>query len=83
MIPAAAVLLYRARDVHWRALALGVGVALLLLEPWLLHQTTHGFADLSALVSRGNVEEAATPSRGRWMRFASPCGSSESGTGIT
>ena len=64
VIPAAAVLLYRARDVHWRALAVGVGVAFLLLEPWLLHQTTHGFADLSALVSRENVEEAATAESG-------------------
>ena len=64
VIPAAAVLLYRAPDVHWRALALGAGVAFLLLEPWLLHQTTHGFADLSALVSRGNIEEAATPESG-------------------
>jgi hypothetical protein len=64
VIPAAAVLLYRARDVHWRALVVGVGVAFLLLEPWLLHQTTHGFADLVALVSRENVEEAATPESG-------------------
>jgi 4-amino-4-deoxy-L-arabinose transferase-like glycosyltransferase len=63
-IPAAAVLLYRARDVHWRALAVGVGVAFLLLEPWLLHQTTHGFDDIVALVSRENVEEAATPESG-------------------
>jgi 4-amino-4-deoxy-L-arabinose transferase-like glycosyltransferase len=63
-IPAAAVLLYRARDVHWRAAAVGVGVALLLIEPWLLHQTTHGFADISALVSRESDEEAATPESG-------------------
>jgi hypothetical protein len=63
-IPAVAVLLFRARDVHWRALAVGLGVAFLLLEPWLLHQTTHGFADISALVSRGDEEEAATPESG-------------------
>jgi hypothetical protein len=63
-IPAAAVLLYRARDVHWKALAVGVGVALLLIEPWFLHQTTHGFADISALVSRESDEEAATPESG-------------------
>jgi hypothetical protein len=64
VIPAAAVLLFRARDMHWKALAVGVGVALLLIEPWFLHQTTHGFADISALVSRENVEEAATPESG-------------------
>jgi Dolichyl-phosphate-mannose-protein mannosyltransferase len=63
-IPVAAVLLYRVRDVHWRALAVGVGVAVLLIEPWFLHQTTHGFADLSALVSRGSGEEGATPESG-------------------
>lgn len=63
-IPAAAVVLHRARDVHWRALAVGVGIAFLLIEPWLLHQTTHGFADISALVSRGENEEAATPESG-------------------
>jgi 4-amino-4-deoxy-L-arabinose transferase-like glycosyltransferase len=63
-IPAAAVLLYRARDVHWKALAVGVGVALLLIEPWFLHQTTHGFADISALVSRESDEEAATSESG-------------------
>jgi hypothetical protein len=63
-IPAAAALLYRASDVHWRALAVGVGVAFLLLEPWLLHQTTHGFADISALLSREDVEEAATAESG-------------------
>jgi 4-amino-4-deoxy-L-arabinose transferase-like glycosyltransferase len=64
VIPAAAVLLYRARNVHWKALAVGVGVAFLLLEPWLLHQTTHEFDDIVALVSRENVEEAATPESG-------------------
>jgi 4-amino-4-deoxy-L-arabinose transferase-like glycosyltransferase len=64
VIPAAAVLLYRAREVHWRALAVGVGVAGLLIEPWLLHQTTHGFADIVALVSRESVEQAATTESG-------------------
>jgi hypothetical protein len=64
LIPAAAVLLYRARGIHWRALVVGIGVAFLLIEPWLLHQTTHGFADISALVSRGDVEEAATAESG-------------------
>jgi 4-amino-4-deoxy-L-arabinose transferase-like glycosyltransferase len=64
VVPAAAVVLYRVRDVHWKALAVGVGVALLLIEPWFLHQTTHGFADISALVSRESDEEAATPESG-------------------
>jgi 4-amino-4-deoxy-L-arabinose transferase-like glycosyltransferase len=64
LVPAAAVLLYRARDINWRALAVGAGVAFLLIEPWLLHQTTHDFEDISALVSRGAAEEAATPESG-------------------
>jgi Dolichyl-phosphate-mannose-protein mannosyltransferase len=51
VIPAAALLLYRGREVHWPAFALGVGVAVLLLAPWLYHQVTNGFEDVSLLVS--------------------------------
>jgi 4-amino-4-deoxy-L-arabinose transferase-like glycosyltransferase len=69
VIPAGAVVFYRARDIHWRAFAAGVGVAFLLIEPWLLHQTTHGFEDISALVSREDVEEAATPESGPLAAF--------------
>jgi hypothetical protein len=51
VIPAAVLLLYRGREVHWPAFALGVGVAMLLLAPWLYHQVTNGFDDISELVS--------------------------------
>jgi 4-amino-4-deoxy-L-arabinose transferase-like glycosyltransferase len=50
-IPATVLLLFRAREVHWRAFAAGVGVAALLLAPWLSHQVTNGFADVSLLLS--------------------------------
>ena len=53
-VPSVLLLAYRARCVHWRALAAGVGVAAVLLAPWLSHQVTHGFADVSALVSGGD-----------------------------
>lgn len=51
IIPAIVLVLYRWRDVHWPALALGVGVAALLLSPWLYHQVTSGFEDVVELVS--------------------------------
>jgi hypothetical protein len=51
VIPAAVLVLYRAREVHWPAFALGVGAAVLLLAPWLYHQVTSGFEDVSELVS--------------------------------
>ena len=61
-IPAAVLLVYRARDVHWRAFAAGIGVAALLLAPWLYHEVTNGFADISVLVSGPSPEgpEAGT-----------------------
>jgi Dolichyl-phosphate-mannose-protein mannosyltransferase len=51
VIPVVVLLLYRAREVHWPAFALGVGIAVLLLSPWLYHQLTNGFEDVSELVS--------------------------------
>jgi hypothetical protein len=58
-VPAAALLLYRIREVHWPAFGVGVGVAVLLLAPWLYHQVTNGFADFSSLLSgaSGDGEE--------------------------
>jgi hypothetical protein len=49
VIPGAFVLLYCARELHWPAFALGAGVAALLLSPWLYHEVTTGFADVSLL----------------------------------
>src|SRR4029079_3229782 len=51
VIPATVLLLYRAREVHWPAFAIGIGVAVLLLAPWLYHQVTNGFEDIAVLVS--------------------------------
>ena len=65
VIPATVLLLYRAREVHWPAFALGVGVAVLLLAPWLYHQVTNGFADVSTLLSGApDGGESARTSRG-------------------
>ncbi len=60
VIPGTILLLYRARVVHWPAFALGVGVAVLLLAPWLYHQVTHGFEDVSLLAS-GAPDGGDTP----------------------
>jgi hypothetical protein len=60
VIPAAVLLLYRAREVAWPAFAVGVGVAVLLLAPWLYHQVTNGFADVSSLLS-GAPDEGEGP----------------------
>ena len=49
VIPAAFLVVFRGREVHWPALAIGVGTAVLLLAPWLGHQATNGFADVSLL----------------------------------
>jgi hypothetical protein len=55
VVPAGAVLAYRAREVNWTAFAIGVGVAVLLLSPWLEHERQVGFSDLRTLAteSRG------------------------------
>jgi len=60
VLPATVLLLYRAREVHWPAFALGVGVAALLLAPWLYHQLTNGFADVSTLLS-GAPDDGEAP----------------------
>ena len=60
IIPATVLLLYRAREVHWSAFALGVGVVVLLLAPWLYHQVTNGFTDVSTLLS-GESEGGERP----------------------
>jgi 4-amino-4-deoxy-L-arabinose transferase-like glycosyltransferase len=64
VIPVAAVLLYRSRDVHWTAFGLGVGVAVLLLAPWLAHEVRHGFGDVWTLVTEGRGEGGSTAGAG-------------------
>lgn len=63
-VPVTLLLLYRVREVHWRAFVVGVGVAALLLAPWLSRQVTAGFADVSALVSGGTGEAESLPEPG-------------------
>lgn len=63
-IPATVLLLYRAREVHWAAFFAGVGVAALLLAPWLYHQVTNGFTDVSALLSGAPGEGDSFPEPG-------------------
>jgi hypothetical protein len=55
VVPAGAVLAYRAREVSWTALAIGVGIAVLLLSPYLEHERRVGFHDVRTLAteSRG------------------------------
>ena len=61
--PAAALLLYRARELNWVAFAVGVVAAVLLLGPWLGHQVTHGFQDVE-LVWEGRGEGSSPPGAG-------------------
>jgi 4-amino-4-deoxy-L-arabinose transferase-like glycosyltransferase len=61
VIPGTVVLLYRAREVHWPAFWLGVGVAVLLLAPWLYHQVMNGFEDVSLLASGATPDGGDTP----------------------
>jgi uncharacterized membrane protein YecN with MAPEG domain len=67
VIPAVILLLYRARDVHWPAFALGLGGAALLLAPWLYHEMTNGFEDVSALIS-GAPESGDEPGSANTVR---------------
>jgi 4-amino-4-deoxy-L-arabinose transferase-like glycosyltransferase len=53
LIPIAAVVGYRRREIHWRAAGVGLCVGLLPLLPWLGHEAKHGFRDLSLLASNG------------------------------
>jgi hypothetical protein len=59
VVPAALVLLYRGREVHWPAFGVGVVVAVLLLGPWLGHEVGNGFADVGKLVSGGRGDPSS------------------------
>src|SRR5262249_45513748 len=58
-VPAALVLLYRGREVHWRAFGVGAVVAALLLGPWLGHELGHGFTDVGKLLSGGRGDPSS------------------------
>jgi hypothetical protein len=53
VIPIAAVLVYRRRDVHWPAAALGLVAGLVPLLPWLAHNAKHGFRDFRLIADNG------------------------------
>jgi hypothetical protein len=55
VLPAAIVLLYRVTTLHWRWLGAGVVCAVLLLSPWLYHEATSGFDDVSVLLPGGGA----------------------------
>lgn len=53
IIPIGALLAYRARDVDWRAVGLGVVVGFVSLGSWLAHNAKHGFRDFRLIVDNG------------------------------
>ena len=53
VLPAAVVALYCITTLHWRAFGAGVACAALLLSPWLYHEATSGFGDVSVLLPGG------------------------------
>jgi 4-amino-4-deoxy-L-arabinose transferase-like glycosyltransferase len=64
VVPVAAVLAYRARELHWRAAGVGAAVAVVLLAPWLGHEARHGFEDVSKLLSEGRGGGSSAPGAG-------------------
>ncbi len=60
VVPVVAVLAYRARQVHWPAFAAGVGVAILILAPWLVFEARHGFGDVRTLVTEGRGDSGSS-----------------------
>jgi 4-amino-4-deoxy-L-arabinose transferase-like glycosyltransferase len=53
IIPVVALLAYRARDVHWGAVAVGTLIGVLSLGTWLAHNARHGFRDFSMIAGNG------------------------------
>jgi hypothetical protein len=53
ILPIGALLVYRARMIDWRALAVGAAVGLASLAPWLAHNAKHGFRDFSLIANNG------------------------------
>jgi 4-amino-4-deoxy-L-arabinose transferase-like glycosyltransferase len=56
VVPVLLVVVYRWRHVNWLALLAGVGVVLLLLSPWLVHDAKHHFSDVTTLAKSGRGE---------------------------
>jgi Dolichyl-phosphate-mannose-protein mannosyltransferase len=53
IIPIAALLVHRARDVNWRAVVVGAVIGVLSLGTWLAHDAKHGFRDFRLIVDNG------------------------------
>jgi 4-amino-4-deoxy-L-arabinose transferase-like glycosyltransferase len=53
ILPIGALLVYRKRDVDWRAVVVGVGIGIVVLAPWLAHNAKHGFRDFGLVVNNG------------------------------
>ena len=53
ILPIAALMAYRARDVNWRAVIAGAAVGVVLLGSWLAHNAKHGFRDFSLILNNG------------------------------
>jgi 4-amino-4-deoxy-L-arabinose transferase-like glycosyltransferase len=64
VVPIAAVFVYRRRDVHWRAAAIGLGVGVLPLLPWLASNVKHRFSDFSLIAESGSGHGAGTVGAG-------------------
>jgi hypothetical protein len=61
LVPVVAVVVYRAREVNWPALAVGVVAAVLLLGPWLGHEAGNGFRDVHQLLTEGRGSRGSNP----------------------
>ena len=53
IIPVGALFAYRARDIDWRAVGVGVAIGVLSLGTWLAHNAKHGFRDFRLIVDNG------------------------------
>lgn len=60
ILPIAALLAYRFRDVDWHALTGGAAVGIVLLGPWLAHDAKHGFRDFRLVVNNGRGHSGTT-----------------------
>ena len=61
VVPAAAAVAYRAREISWHWFAAGVGLAVVLLSPWLVHEVKVDFDDVSKLFSEGRGGSQSSP----------------------
>jgi hypothetical protein len=64
VVPIAAVLFYRAREIDGRALVVGAVAGALSLGPWLAHNAKHGFKDFVALSEEGRGHGESVPGAG-------------------